>query len=289
MAGMSMMLDEAVAAAPAEIARVLSVPPSPAFWAAVLLYGAAATGFLISFLAGKPAAGRAARALFLLAFVCHGVDIGWRGVLRVHPGASVREALGFLAWVAAGGYLATTVRYRADLGGIVAAPLTVAVLAAARLSPPGQAQAGLTSLGRVHIVMAVVGVALFAVATVIAIVYVLEDRSLKGKKFDALTFKRGGAPLDGLDALSHRLVLAGFPIFTVAVVLGMVWVSQRGSTMERPEYPFALVSWGAFGAMLVTRVLYGWRGRRSAWLTLIGFAAAVTVLVIYFLRRSFGG
>ena len=30
------------------------------------------------------------------AFVAHGTDIGWRGVMHVHPAQSVREAIGFL-------------------------------------------------------------------------------------------------------------------------------------------------------------------------------------------------
>ncbi len=272
-----------------EAARVLSVPPSIAFWAAIFLYGAATLGFAISFLAGRPVAGRIARVLLAMALLAHGVDIGWRGVERVHPGASVREALGLLVFVLSGGLLATLLRYRGDLAGCVATPLVLAVLAAARLSPAGQEQAGLTSLGRIHIVLAVFGVAIFAVATIVALLYLLEERSIKRKQFDTRTFKNATAPLDGLDALAHRLVVAGFPIFTIAVVLGMVWVSQRGSTMGRPEYPFAIASWLAFATLLVTRLAYGWRGRRSAKLTLLGFAAAVCVLVIYFVRRSLGG
>lgn len=270
-------------------ARLLSVPPSPAFWAAVALYGAATLAYLTGFVAGKPAAARLARALLVLAVVAHGTDIAWRGVERVHPAASVRESLGFLAWIAAGGFLAATWRYRVDLAGVIAAPVTLAVLALARLSPAGEAQEGLTALGRIHITLAVIGVAMFAVATVLAGLYLVEARNLKRKQFDALTFKSNAAPLERLDTIGHRLVLAGFPVFTVAVVLGMIWVSQRGTGIDRPEYPFAIVSWASFAALIVMRVVYGWRGRRTAIMTLIGFGAAVCVLAIYLLRRLGGG
>ncbi len=212
------------------------------------------------------------------------VGLSW----RTAP-VAVREALGFLAWVAAGGFLAATWRYKVDLAGIVAAPASLAVLAVARLSPAGVEQSGLTALGRIHIMLAVTGVAMFAISAVLALLYVLEERSLKNKRFDKLTFKHSAAPLEKLDRISHRLVLAGFPVFTVAVILGVIWVSQRGDGFGRPEYPFAIASWLSFAALLVTRVVYGWRGRRSAHLALLGFAAAVAVLVIYMLRRSFGG
>jgi ABC-type uncharacterized transport system permease subunit len=266
--------------------RLLSVPPSAAFWIAIALYGGATIAYVASFVAGKPAAGRAARLLLLAAVLVHAVEIGWRGVDHVHPAASVREALGFLAFVACGGFLAATWRYKVDLAAIVAAPATLAVLAIARLSPVGHEQEGLNALGRIHIMLAVTGVAMFAIATVLSVLYKLEERSLKAKKFDNLTFKHSRAPLEKLDQLAHRMVLAGFPIFTVAVITGVIWVGQRGSGFGRPEYPFAIASWLAFATLLIMRLAYGWRGRRSANLTLVGFAASVAVLIIYLVRRS---
>jgi ABC-type uncharacterized transport system permease subunit len=269
--------------------RLLSVPPSLAFWIAIGLYAAATAIYLVGFLASRAGAARLARGLLVLAVLGHGVDIGWRGVESVHPAASVREALGFLAWIAAGGFLAATWRYRVDLAGLVASAGTLAVLAVARLSPAGAEQAGLNALGRIHIMLAVTGVAMFAIATVLALLYLLEERSLKRKLFDKHTFKSNAAPLEKLDRIGHRLVLAAFPIFSVAVALGIVWVAQRGSGLGRPEYPFAIASWVTFAALIVARLAYGWRGRRTAILTLAGFAAAVIVLVIYLTRRSLGG
>jgi len=275
--------------APAASERLLSVPPSAAFWIAIILYATATIAYLVSFVASRPGASGLGRALFVLALIAHGVDIGWRGVEHVHPAASVREALGFLAWIAGGGFLAATWRFRVDLAGVVAAPSTLAILAVARLSPVGAEPAGLSALGRIHITAAVVGVAMFAVATVLAGLYLLEERSLKRKRFDKMTFKSNRAPLENLDRLGHRLVYAGFPVFTAAVVLGIVWVSQRGSGFDRPEYPFAIASWLTYAALIAVRQIYGWRGRRTAILTLAGFAAAVAVLVIYLVRRSVGG
>ena len=73
----------------------MSVPPSPAFWIAVIAYAAAATALLIV-LAGNTRLRPVAVGLVGLAFVAHGADIGWRGTEHVHPAQSVREALGFL-------------------------------------------------------------------------------------------------------------------------------------------------------------------------------------------------
>jgi ABC-type uncharacterized transport system permease subunit len=278
-----------VVSGPDDAARLLSVTPSPACWIAIVTYGVAAVGFLVAFLQNKPGWLSGARAVLAVAFVAHGIDIGWRGVLHVHPAASVREALGFLAWIIAGGYLAASLRYRLDLAGAILSPIVLGVLAAARLSPVGAPQEDLSLLGRIHISLATVGVAVFALASALSAIYLLEERNLKRKKFDARSFKHPDASLDALDALSQRLVQAGFLVFTAAVGLGIAWVSERGDSMTRPEYPIAIITWMTYAALVAVRLGLGWRGRRTAWMALGGFAAALCVLVIYFLRRALGG
>jgi len=269
--------------------RLLSVSASPAFWCAVVAYALSAIGFVAGFAASRPAWSRAARLLLAVGFAAHAVDISWRGFERVHPAASVRESLGFLAWIIAGGFLAVSWRYHVELAGAVLMPIVTIDLAAARLSPAGHPQADLSTLGRIHISMATVGVAVFALAAALSAIYLIEDRNLRKKKFDARTFKQPATSLAALDRGSHRLVLAGFPIFTVAVVLGVAWVSQRGGKLDRPEYPIAMITWCSYAALLATRLALGWRGRKTAWLTLAGFGAALIVLLIYFLRRTTGG
>jgi ABC-type uncharacterized transport system permease subunit len=264
--------------------RLLSVAPSPAFWAAVALY-AAATAALFVVLAGKTRLRGAAVALVALAFVAHGVDIGWRGTQHVHPAQSVREAIGFLAFILTGGYLLASARYRLTLGGVVVMPVALIMLVAARPTPAGAAPEGLGALGRIHISLATIGVGVFALASALSAIYLVEERALKKKKFDAVAFKARGAPLEPLDRLAHRLIWVGFPIFTVAIVLGAIWVSKLGESLDRPEYPLAAVTWLTYAGLLVARQVYGWRGRRAARLTLAGFAAALAVLVIYLVRR----
>ncbi|HEX8114118.1 MAG TPA: cytochrome c biogenesis protein CcsA, partial [Kofleriaceae bacterium] len=227
-------------------------------------------------------------ALVGAAFVAHGVDIGWRGVEHVHPAQSVREALGFLAFIITGGYLLASARYRLTLGGAAVMPVSLILLVAARLTPAGAAPEDLSALGRIHISLATIGVGVFALASALSVIYLAEERALKRKKFDAIAFKDRGAPLEALDRLSHRLIWIGFPIFTVALVLGAVWVSRRGESLDRPQYPLAAVTWISYAALLVLRQVYGWRGRRAARLTLAGFAAALLVLVLYLVRRMTG-
>lgn len=264
---------------------VVSVAPSPAFWIALVLYGVTSLLYVSAFVDAPRWLQHAARWGLGLAFVAHAVDIGWRGVESVHPGTSVREALGFLAWIIVGGYLLWRRRLKLSVIGAFVAPGALAILAAARLSPSGDAVEELTTLGRIHISLATLGVALFALATSVSAVYLLQARNLREKKFDGLLFRKGVA-LETLDKLAHKLVVIGYPIFTVALMLGIIWTLQRSVDIwSRPEYPFALITWMCFGALLVARTTRGWRGRRAALLTIAGFAASALVLAIYLARR----
>lgn len=270
-----------------EPARLLSVAPSPAFWVAVAAYSVA-TALLFVVLAGKASVRPTAIAFVVLAMIAHGTDIGWRGVEHVHPAESVREALGFLAFIITGGYVLASTRYRLTLGGVVVMPVALVLLLLARLTPAGDQPEGLSTLGRIHISLATLGVGIFALASALSAIYLVEDRALKRKKFEGAAFKDRGAPLEALDRLAHRLVWVGFPIFTVALALGAVWTARLGEDLGRIEYLLAAVTWLVFATLLVARQIYGWRGKRAAKLTLEGFAAALAVLAIYLIRRIVG-
>jgi len=271
-------------AAVAEPVRLLTVAPSPAFWVAVVAYTAASAALLVV-LGGHQRFRGLAIGLVALAFVAHGVDIGWRGTQHVHPAQSVREAIGFLAFIVTGGYLLASTKYRLTLGGVAVMPVSLVLLLVARLSPAGQGSEDLSTLGRIHISLATFGVGVFALASALSAIYLLEERALRKKQFDAIAFKDKGAPLESLDKLAHRLIWVGFPLFTVALVLGAVWVSKRGESLDRLEYPLAGVTWASYATLLVMRQVYGWRGRRAAKLTMLGFVVALAVLSIYLVRR----
>jgi ABC-type uncharacterized transport system permease subunit len=205
------------------------------------------------------------------------------GVAGLHPVSSVREAIGFAAWVLVGVYLIAQLKRRLDAVGAFVAPVALVLEIAARLGPDGDRVQGLGVLGRVHIALASFGVSVFGLATAIAVLYLLEERQLKRRRFSRIV--RKGPALETLDNLGHRCVQLGFPVFTVAMISG-AWWSTRLDAGLRPEYVIAGVAWAAFAALLIARVTAGWRGRRAAVLTIVGFSASVAVLGVYLVRAA---
>lgn len=255
-------------------------------WHEIGAYAIASVLYLAHLIRLHKSVENAARILLGIGVVLHLADIGVRCYQGVTPVSSTVEAMSFVSFLVAGGYLLVSLRYRLAAAGAIAVPASLVLLVLARIapSPPETPQMG--SLGQAHILLSTLGVAVFAFAAVLAMLYLVQDRQLKRKKFQRVMEK--GTPLDTLDRLAHRCVSIGFPVFTLAIVTGALWVARLGLVHHpealRPEYMFAVGAWVAFAILLIARIGAGWRGRRAAWLTLGGFGGTALVIGAYFLR-----
>lgn len=255
-------------------------------WHEIGAYAIASVLYLAHLIRLHKSVENAARILLGIGVVLHLADIGVRCYQGVTPVSSTVEAMSFVSFLVAAGFLLASLRYRLAAAGAFAVPASLVLLVLARIAPSPPTTPQMGSLGQAHILLATLGVAVFAFAAVLALLYLFQDRQLKRKKFERVMEK--GTPLDTLDRLAHRCVSIGFPVFTLAIVTGALWVARLGIVHHpedlRPEYLFAVGAWVAFAVLLVARIGAGWRGRRAAWLTLGGFGGTVLVVGAYFLR-----
>lgn len=91
-----------------------------------------------------------------------------------------------------------------------------------------------------------------------------------------------------LDDIAFRAITIGFPLFTLTLILGSVWAHDAWGTYWQwdPKETAALFTWLVYAVYLHTRTLRGWRGTRSAYVLLFGFAATV---FCYYGNYFFGG
>jgi cytochrome c-type biogenesis protein CcsB len=130
----------------------------------------------------------------------------------------------------------------------------------------------------VHVSMAILAYATFAVAFAAAVLFLIADR-----------WKVSWLPsADLLDDLGYRAVTIGFPAMSLVLILGSVWAYRAWGTYWQwdPKETAALFTWLIYGVYLHTRSLRGWRGSRSAVILLVAFAA---VIFTYFGNYVFGG
>jgi ABC-type uncharacterized transport system permease subunit len=215
------------------------------------------------------------------------------GVLCLHgfnPLRDVRGALGLSGWLLGVGYLLTTLRSRFAVIGALVAPASGLLLLASWLLPLGGSPAGmartLSLLGKLHIALSALGVAAFGLAAAVSIIYLLQEAALKRKRI--ATLSRRTPALTALDDASRRAILVGFPLFTLAVITGLIWATRIPGEGFRLEHAVSALTWMIFAGLIAARVSVGLRGRSAALLTISGFVATMVVLLIYLSRRLLG-
>ena len=187
-----------------------------------------------------------------------------------------RKGFSTLAFLLLAFGLVLDLRYRKPVIGAFITPLAVTALVPGLLLQAGQpplSAALRQPLLPLHITIALVGMAAFAVAAGVGVMYLLMERQVKAKQF-GLLFSRLPS-LEFLDTLNSRLVVAGFIALSITLATGAFFVagSSHGLSWTMDAKVLAtLVAWGLFAGLAALACLVGWRGRRVALLTMAGFA-----------------
>ena len=82
-------------------------------------------------------------------------------------------------------------------------------------------------------------------------------------------------PPDTLDRIAYRTAIVAFPIYTFAVLAGAMWAEAAWGRYWGwdPKETTAFITWIIYAGYLHARATAGWRGRRAAWIPLLGLAA----------------
>ncbi|WP_153723151.1 c-type cytochrome biogenesis protein CcsB [Sporosarcina cascadiensis] len=81
-----------------------------------------------------------------------------------------------------------------------------------------------------------------------------------------------------MDEISYRAVIVGFPLFSLGGLLfAMIWAHLAWGRFWGwdPKEVWALITWLFYAAFLHLRTAQGWEGKRTAWLSIIGFGLIV--------------
>ena len=214
-------------------------------------------------------------------FASHTIALGARmsGATEVSlPG--FQEALSFFSWVLILVFLVVEFRHRLHVLGSFILPLALVSLVSAAALP--ETAPALTPVFRtlwVHVTLSMLGTVGFAIAFVAGLMYLIQDGLLKSKRFNVLYSKLPA--LDFLDHLNQQSIVTGFPLLTLGIITGALSAEfSRGSYLNwNPEQTGALVTWVFYFGVLMGRLTVGWRAKRAAYLTIIGFAGVILTLI----------
>ena len=136
-----------------------------------------------------------------------------------------------------------------------------------------------------HVVFGFVGYAGLTLAFAAGLMYLLQFRELKSKRFGAVF--RFFPPLDTLDRVGQRALLGGFLALSLALVLGWAWTArfQRSLEIRNPQVIWGVLTWIVFAAALAARHRAR-QGRRAALVSVVGFAVVVASYLVLRVQSS---
>jgi cytochrome c-type biogenesis protein CcsB len=257
--------------------------------ATTFVYGLAGFLYCFAWVFKKPGAGRLASWATLggLAGNTAGFILRWVESYQLGfghaPLSNLYESLVFYAWTIALIYLFIEWRYQNRVIGAFAAPLAFLAMAYASLSPniSDRIQPLIPALKSnwliAHVITCFIGYGAFAVAFGVSVMYLLKSR----RDTDESGLISRFPPTAVLDELTHQLGMFGFLFLSAGIITGAVWANSAWGRYWGwdPKETWSLITWFIYATLLHARMMRGWRGRRIAWLSIVGFGA---VLFTYF-------
>lgn len=259
--------------------------------AVLAAYLIAAIHSILAFVNKRRSLQRVAEWSMAAGFVLHTAALIADWVIDGHyPLFFLRETLSFLAWALVAVYALVLYRYRAQAVGAFTMPL-ISVLTFVALvinSAPRESPApfSATWLFPVHTTLLIFAYAAFFIVFMASVMYLLQERELKLKTFSAIFHRL--PPLTTVNELATTAAALGLTLLTLGIATGMIWSSARYGRVwhNDPKEIFALLTWLLYFFLAIYRSTASWRGRRAAWLGVVGFAL---VLCTFFGARLLGG
>lgn len=138
---------------------------------------------------------------------------------------------------------------------------------------------------RVHLLLAILAYSLLTIAAMQALLMASMDRRLHGETAAGngrlAHFLDRLPPLLAMETVLFRLIGAGFLLLTATLVSGIFFSEEIFGRALRFDHKtvFTFAAWFVFGALLVGRIVFGWRGRTALRWTLTGFAMLMLAYV----------
>lgn len=245
----------------------------------VTLYGCATAAYLICLLRTSPLIVRWSGRILTAGFVAHLLStIHLANKLKYLPLTNIQESLSFFGLVIVGSFILFERKYKVTTLGSFVVPIALMMLSAsstlhseARQLPPILQ----SNWFWFHALLAFASYACFTIAAGVAVMYLTQRYFLKKKHFGALFQKLPS--LDTMDEISYRCLTIGFPLLTVAIISGSIWSEQAMGSYwiwDRKQ-TWSLIIWFIYAALLHGRLTIGWRGKRAAILSIIGFVVVL--------------
>jgi len=217
-----------------------------------------------------------------LAFALHTTAMVLRGFDLKHcPVNNLYEATTFISWTIVAAYLVFGAWSRLRFLGAFASPVLFAIGVFAlmpSLDPPhGAAPEFSGADASLHASLILLAYGAFGLAAVAGVMFLTQEHNLKFHKLRAVLTLF--PPIQRLELITNRLVLAGFILLTIGLCVGAALPRPPGVKFyDDPKILWSGFLWVLYLGLLVSRWRFAQSGRRFA----VGVIGAFAFLVLTF-------
>jgi len=211
-------------------------------------------------------------------FIFHTISLVLLGIEREHfPITNLPESLCLFAWFITLSFLLANFRYDIKALGAFTLPLvsllTIVALVIREENP--EIPKDITSVWvYFHSSIAFLAYAAFFLTFVSGVLYLIQEKELKAKNFRFLYFHLPS--LEACNELMRLFLLVGFIAMSLTIISGTIWAQQVwGAWTWDPKITASLITWGIYLILLQYRFSSKWRGRRAAYISIVGFASVL--------------
>jgi cytochrome c-type biogenesis protein CcsB len=251
-------------------------------WVGLVLYGLGMILLVPSIVNRRPSIPPASLAALGLGLLSHAGAIAIEAA-RIHrlPVTDVRSALSFYAFLVTLAFFFLYLRYRIASLGLFMLPFVfvLTLISAFRPVRPFDLSAFRGGWLAVHIGSSILGYTGFFLTFVAAVMYLMQEKELKSKTPQAFYYRLPSLEL--CDELYYRSLLFGLPLLTVGILTGFIWASRtwKGPWEFDPKILASMLTWLIYLVLFSTRMSGGWRGRRAAYVAILGFATVMATFL----------
>jgi len=120
----------------------------------------------------------------------------------------------------------------------------------------------------IHVITCFVAYAAFVISFICGLLYLIK-------------WKNVVPPKEILEEINYRSVMVGFPMLSAGILTGAVWAHYAWGSYWSwdPKETWSLITWIIYALFLHARFVRGWKGKRIAFISIIGF---LSVIFTYF-------
>lgn len=246
---------------------------------AALLYFVSMAGYLCYLFHQKDRIQKISLILVGTAVVVHLASVAVAGFqTRGLPIHNLVQSLSMAALAFGGTFLYVQYRFNLKILGVFATAVLSLLMLAVVVLPdtpvePDRILKGVWFFA--HIFFIFTGEAALGLAAGAGILYLIQEQGIKGKS-PGFFFKRLPS-LDFLDQVSYTCITTGFALLTFGLVTGFIYAKTVWGRFWSWDFKeiFSVGTWVVYALLLHLRLSSGWRGKKSAVMSIVGFAIII--------------